>query len=243
VTFFRRNLEIFKRIGLPLFVLTLVYTSIDQLLTINIDETLRTPTGGMGLVWTLGFISLVLGILFPILGILVVIYGAGHPDSNERGLFRYIRKFLNQVSIEILRSWGKTLLWSLLLILPGLWKYIQYTLIPFVVTLSPSYAAGDRDALAYSAMVVRHHLGKVLAIIFVFHLFIPSIMTVFFDDERLVWITPVPALLLTVVDVYFFILSTQLLLTVFEHDGTEPAVALTLTPPTPPEITNESAYI
>jgi hypothetical protein len=221
VTFFSRNLQIFKRIGLPLYVLTLVYTSIDQLLTINIDESLRSPTGALGTVWVLGFFSLVLGIIFPILGILVVLYGAKTADTSERGLWQYIQKFFNQVSIEILRSWGKTLLWSLLLLIPGIWKYVQYTLIPFVVTLSKPYDRGELDALQFSAKIVRHHLGKVLCILVVFHFFIPSLMTVLFDDYRLVWSTPLSALFLTLIDVYFFIFSTQLLLMVFEQDNTD----------------------
>jgi hypothetical protein len=225
VTFFSRNLEIFKRIGLPLYVLTLAYTSLDQLLTINIDESLRSPTGAMGAIWGLGFVSLVLGIVFPILGILVVLYGAkevGSKDADpasEKGLFEFILKFFSQVSIEILRSWGKTLLWSLLFLVPGIWKYIQYTFIPFIVTLSRSYDLGEKDALRFSAAIVRHHMLKVVAILVIFHFLVPSVMTVLFDDYRLVWNTPVPALLLTFVDVYLFIVSTQLLLMVFEKDN------------------------
>jgi len=223
VNFFARNLQIFKRIGLPLFVLSLIYTSIDQLLTINIDDALKSPNGPVNVVWFYGFISLIFGIVFPILGILVVIYGAKTPDANEKGLVHFIGRHLNQLSIEILRSWGKTLLWSMLLILPGVWKYIEYTMIPFVVTLSKPYDRGEEDALAASSQVVKHRLLKISAILFVFHLFLPSVLTVFFDEYRLVWHTPVAALALNFVDVYLFILSTQLLMTVFEQEIQEPS--------------------
>jgi hypothetical protein len=239
VTFISRNLLIFKRIGLPLYVLTLVYTSIDQLLTINIDESLRSPTGALGTVWMLGFVSLVLGILFPILGILVVLYGAKHSDPNEQGLLQFIKKFLSQVSIEILRSWGKTLLWSLLFLLPGLWKYIQFTMIPFIVTLSNRYQQGEKDALEFSSRIVRNHLAKVLGILLLFHFFIPSLLTVLFDDYRLVWSTPIPALMLTFIDVYFFIFSTQALLTIFEQASDDPERKVIH----PSETLNAPAYI
>jgi len=219
VKIFVRNLQIFKRIGLALFVLTLVYTSLDQLLMINIDAALKNPQGGMQLVWFYGFFSLVLGIIFPILGILIVVYGAKTPEANEKGLLEFIQKTIEPMSIEILRSWGKTLLWSLLLLLPGLWKYTEYTLIPFVVALSPKYQRGEEDALLASARLVKSNLLKICAILTFFHLIFPSLLTVFFDDYRLIWDTPIAAVLLTLVDVFLFIFSTQLLLMVFESEG------------------------
>lgn len=221
MSFFQRNFLIFKRIGLPLFVLTLIYTSLDQLLTINIDAALKNPEGATSLVWFYGFFSLVFGIVFPILGLLIVIYGAKNTEANEKGLWLFLHDHLNQMSIEILRSWGKTLLWSLALIVPGIWKYIQYTMIPFVVVLSPAYQRGEVDALKASSGLVRHQVLKVCAILLVFHLLLPSILTVFFDDYRLVWQTPLAALALTLVDVYIFIFSTQLLLNIFENENLE----------------------
>lgn len=211
-----RNLQIFKSIGLPLFALTLVYTSLDQLLMINIDAALKSPQGGMQLVWFYGFFSLVMGIIFPIFGILVVVYGTKAPQANEAGLFEFVQKTIEPMSIEILRSWGKTLLWSLLFILPGLWKYTEYMLIPFVVALSPKYQRGEEDALLASAALVKNNLLKISAILILFHLVFPTLLTVFFDDYRLIWKTPIAAVLLNLVDVFLFILSTQMLLSVFE---------------------------
>jgi hypothetical protein len=227
VNFISRHFLIFKRIGLPLFVLTLVYTSLDQLLTINIDEALRNPNGATSLVWFYGFFSLIFGIVFPILGILVVVYGATTADANERGLASFIGHHMNSLSIETLRSWGKTLMWSLVLVLPGIWKFIEYTMLPFVVTLSAPYLRGEEDALQASARVVRRHLPKVCAVLLVFHLVLPGVLTVFFDDYRLVWHTPVAALALTLVDVVLFIVSTQLLLSLFEKETPEIAHAET----------------
>jgi len=221
VNFFTRNLQIFKRIGLPLYVLTLIYTSLDQLLTINTEAAMRNPNGGTTWIWIYGFASLIVGIVFPIVGILVVLYGAKDIEASEKGLWQFIQHHVSQLSIEILRSWGMTLLWSLLLILPGLWKYLEYTMIPFVVTQSPKYDRGDEDALEASSFVVRRNLLKVSAILLVFHMIFPSILTVLFDEYRLVWHTPASALALTLVDVYLFIFSTQLLLSVFESSNSQ----------------------
>lgn len=230
MNFFARNLQIFKRIGLPLYVLTLIYTSLDQLLTINTEAAMRNPNGGTTWIWVYGFSSLIVGIIFPILGILVVIYGAQTPETDEKGLWQFIQHHINQMSIEILRSWGKTILWTLLFILPGLWKYVEYTMIPFVVTMSKKYDRGDEDALQSSTRLVRSHLLKVSAILLVFHLIFPSILTVLFDEYRLVWHTPFSALVLTLVDVYLFIFSTQLLMGVFEGHNQQ-------------EVTNAAAHV
>jgi len=220
VNFFARNLQIFKRIGLPLYVLTLVYTSLDQLLTINTEAALRSPNGGTAWIWAYGFSSLLVGIIFPVLGILVVLYGVQNTETNsetsEKGLWEFIQHHINQLCIEILRSWGKTLLWTLVFILPGIWKYIQFTMIPFVVTLSKNYDRGEEDALKASSQLVRTNLLKVSAILVIFHLIFPSILTVLFDEYRLVWQTPFSALVLTLIDVYLFVFSTQLLLGIFE---------------------------
>jgi hypothetical protein len=221
VNFFARNLLIFKRIGLPLFVLTLIYTSLDQLLTINTEAAMRSPNGTSPWIWVYGFSSLIVGIIFPIMGVLVVIYGAQNPETSEKDLWDYIQQHINQMSIEILRSWGKTLTWSLLFILPGIWKYLEYTMIPFVVTLSKAYDRGDQDALVASTYLVRSKLLRVSAILLLFHLIFPSILTVFFDEYRLVWHTPVAALVLTLIDVYLFIFATQLLMDVFESQNTQ----------------------
>ena len=202
--------------------LTLIYTSLDQVLTMKIDEALRnTVTGGMSLIWAYGFLSLISGILFPILGILVVVYGASFPETTEHGLVYFIEKNISQLSIEILRSWGKTLFWTLALIVPGIWKYIEFTMIPFIVMLSPSYQRGEEDALEASSRLVRGNLMRIISILVAFHLILPSVLAVLFDDYRIVWQTPVPALFLTFLDVYIFIISTQLLIQVFEKNAPE----------------------
>lgn len=184
---------------------------------------MRGPNGVSAWMWFYGFSALIVGIIFPILGSLVVIYGATSPGANEKGLWEFIHEHLNQLSIEILRSWGKTLLWSLFFILPGIWRYIELTMIPFVVTLSKKYEQGEEDALVTSTQLVRAKLWKVLLIFVVFHLLFPSVLTVLFDEYRLVWQTPVSALVLTWIDVYLFIFSTQLLLGLFESQNPQEA--------------------
>ncbi len=63
--------------------------------------------------------------------------------------------FLKPLTVETLRSMGRILLWSLLLVLPGLYYYMRYTFVPLVVVLSPAYRDGKVDALKLSDFLTR----------------------------------------------------------------------------------------
>jgi len=130
----------------------------------------------------------------------------------------FFKRYSNQVYIETLRAWGKTLLWSLLLILPGMWKYIEYIFVPFVVTESQPYQEGQEDALKASSHIVRKNFLKVFAVIILFHLFIPLLLTAFFDQYRLLWDTPLASLALNLLDTYLLLFSTQLLFVIFQRE-------------------------
>ncbi|MNL47470.1 hypothetical protein D3C87_1702610 [compost metagenome] len=110
------------------------------------------------------------------------------------------------------------LLWGLFFILPGLWKFLQYSLVPFVVTSSEKYDQGKEDALQASANVFRKNWGKILGLFLLFHIFIPLVLTGLFDAYRLLWKTPVASLGLNLIDTYLLILSTQILFRIFRSE-------------------------
>lgn len=91
-------------------------------------------------------------------------------------------------------------------------------MVPFVVTGSQRYDEGKIDALQASAGVFRKHWFKITGILILFHLFIPLILTSLFDSYRLLWKTPVPSLVLNLLDTYLLIISTQLLFNVFQDE-------------------------
>ena len=55
--------------------------------------------------------------------------------------------------VEGLRMTAYVILWSLLLILPGIYKQIRYLFVPFVVLLDPQYQQGKVDALERSSLL------------------------------------------------------------------------------------------
>jgi hypothetical protein len=215
VTFFQNNLRIFKKIGLPVFILVVLYSNIDMLLTKQVEEGLRSMDGAPKSIYFIGLLSIILGVIFPIFTTVTCLFAI---EDKKTSLSEFYSKYLNQVYIETLRSWGKTLLWSLLFILPGVWKYIEYSLVPFVVTGSNDYETGKIDALKKSKQIVRKRVFAILGVLIFFHLMIPMFVSTMFDAYRIVWQTPAQSLLLNLLDTYLFIISTQLLFRIFRSE-------------------------
>jgi hypothetical protein len=159
-------------------------------------------------------------LLFPCLLILISLFGL-QKNSPLRDLFRYLGHYLNSLLIETMRAWGKIMSWSLLLLVPGMVRFVQLTLVPFVVTASEAYDRGEVDALHASTRVVNRNVGKILLLIFVFNIFVPLLITEFFDQYRTLWQTPGPCLALTLLDTYLLILGTQCFLRIFQKSAPE----------------------
>ncbi|HEY1079190.1 MAG TPA: hypothetical protein VGE46_03800 [Bdellovibrio sp.] len=218
MNFFAENLQVFKKVFLPLFALVVLSSNIDQYLNLHIENALRDPMGAQSEVYLFGFISLIFSVIFPVILTCITLYALNTRTGWTASLGDFLGKHLNQVFIETLRSWGKSLLWSLLLILPGIWKYIQYSLVPFVVTSSQQYDEGREDALKKSATIVRRHWVSILFVLVFFHLILPLVVTTLFDAYRLVWKTPLQSLALSGLDTYLFIISTHILFNIFRSE-------------------------
>lgn len=218
MNFFAENLQVFKKVFLPLFALVVLSSNIDQYLNLHIENALRDPNGAQNQVYFFGFLSIISSILFPVILTAVALYSLNTLTGWTKSLGEFLGKNLNQIYIETLRSWGKTLLWSLLFILPGVWKFLEYSLVPLVVTSSQKYDEGKEDALKKSASIVRHNWGKILGVFLLFHLFIPVILSSFFDSYRLIWKTPVASLVLSALDTYLLLVSTHILFNIYRSE-------------------------
>jgi hypothetical protein len=238
VNFFALNLKAFRKVGLLLFLIGVLSSQIDQSISSQVEEALRNPQGLNSAVYIYGFLSLIFSLFFPLILILLCLWALKPTASamTERATRRQVSHFFKhnfpQLVIETLRSWGKILLWSLLFIIPGVIKYVVYVLVPFIVATSPAYDRGELDALQTSTRLVKKHAWEILALIFVFHLTIPLILTVFFDEYRLMNQTPIASLALSLLDAYLFLISTQCFLWVIQkspeiHEIYQPAAEAT----------------
>lgn len=222
MNFFALNLKAFRKVGLLLFLIGVLGSQIDQSISFQVEEALRNPQGANSSVYLYGFLSLVCSLFFPLILMLLSLWALrpAVPSMTERRTWEQISHFfkhyLPQLVIETLRAWGKILLWSLLFVFPGFIRYIAYVLVPFVVAISPAYERGEVDALTASTALVKKYWLEILTLIFVFHLMIPLILTVFFDEYRLLNQTPLASLSLSLLDAYLFLIATQCFLWVFQ---------------------------
>ncbi|MGE0631733.1 MAG: hypothetical protein AB7O96_04965 [Pseudobdellovibrionaceae bacterium] len=203
------SLQILKREGVLLFFLTLLYTFFDQRLTAALEESIRDSSSA---IWPLGAISFIVSLLWPLLLLLVIAHAA---SDSPHSPWTLIRSSFEQVCIESLRSWGKTLFWSLLLIAPGIVRYIQLLFVPLIVLFDPNYSAGTIDALGRSTSLVNRNFLRVLGFIVLFSILIPLGVTSLTADYKDLIETPISGLFLTGLDVVISVIAMAALLRLY----------------------------
>lgn len=119
------------------------------------DENLRLTLHAIMAVWD--FAEGILLILILSWGLPSVL-----PLQGPRFLAKpFDRKYLNSFFAEYLRVLGQTILWGLLLILPGFVMYALLTFVPFITLFSADYEAGQVDALELSLKLVKNCMTAV----------------------------------------------------------------------------------
>lgn len=73
----------------------------------------------------------------------------------EETFSNFTKKHVLPLAAEGLRAMGVVILWTILLIIPGIFKYVRLTFVPYVVVADPEYGAGRRDALKYSDQITK----------------------------------------------------------------------------------------
>lgn len=64
-----------------------------------------------------------------------------------------VSKYASPLMVEGLRMTGNILMWSILFLIPGLYKQIKYLFVPFVVLFDSQYHSGKVDALKRSSQL------------------------------------------------------------------------------------------
>jgi hypothetical protein len=178
----------FKSVFTPFFLLIFsamfISTLSDQIISLKVEKLVSSPNGLNDMIWVWGALSLFTAVFFPMLFAILCSYSIVKTPTP----LRFESFFENNIElsvIENLRSWGKSFMWSFLLILPGLAKFILYTLTPYVVLFSKNYKEGKVDALEYSSLVCKKYLKEVNLWLTVFYLGIPILLYVIAEPYRL----------------------------------------------------------
>ena len=195
--FLQRITQVLKAIGLPLFVCTLCLGSLDNLFSQQMHNEMQSAEGLNAAVWFYGLGSLVVSVLSPVVASLLVIYGDRLRDKVT--LADFLHKFINAALIEQVRSLGKILSWSLLLIFPAFIKFLQLSFVTFVVALDPEYWRGSRDALIASTRTANRHLLSTSLWLLLLGL-LPALLMTSLDEYQILWLHPLSAMFLYVIE-------------------------------------------
>lgn len=209
------------RVGIPAWILIALYDSIDQLISHQIEQILRSPNGLGPQIWLFGFMSLFAGLFFPLLITLVILYGLKksahslptHPHNQLPIIAwgEFLSRNISPLSIETLRSWGKSLMWAYLLIVPGFVRFISYLFVPFIVCFSRNYQDGKLDALQYSAQIFKKRWKSFLFLVVLFQIAIPILLTSVADSYRVIWETPLASLVVSLIETLVWIVYLEIL--------------------------------
>lgn len=194
------------------FVLTQLF---DQWVLVSTQKVMMSDKGQSG-IWIFATLSILSSILTPLVATLLVLSSWTTLGNNAVAAFKFFRAHLSWLIREQLRVFGKVILWSLLFILPGIWKFMELSLVPWVVCLDPEYQAGRKDSLQASREVFYRIWGRLTLLGLVFWLLIPFLMTSF-DSYRSYSAHPMSAFGLSLVDVCIFILFQWLVLKLWQR--------------------------
>lgn len=225
-----------KRVGVALLVWFVATQIFDQWILRATHAAMMGDSGVQARVWSLAALSFLSSLLSPIVATLMVLAGWHRPPDQprfhvgdvsdgakpfappapDRTTLGFIRAHASDLVREQLRAFGSIMMWSLLLILPGLVRLFELAFLPWVVCFDSEYQAGRRDALKESRRVFYRVWPRLLGLLLLFWVVVPLLFTGL-DEFRSYFDSPATAVGLTVVDVLLFILFQWLLLKLWER--------------------------
>ena len=205
MTFSSRFLQILKRSGLLLLLLMVAGNYLEQLLTNQLENELQSMSGASGMIWVYGALSVAISLIEPAVVVILAI-AALSPEP----LLQNLKQQWSPVFRESMRASGIAVAWGLLLILPGLVRFIQFSFVPFIVMRDPAYAAGKIDVLKVSTKLVNRRFLPVLFLVILFTAVIPFLSTLL-DEWTVFSDHPITAIALSGIDVLASVLSFLLI--------------------------------
>lgn len=154
------------------------------------------------------------GLLLNSLGLLwlhlVVLMGLLLPQQQATQNIA-LRTKIGDFTREWLRSLGDASLWSFAFILPGLMRWIDYSLLPFVCFFDPLYQSGSVDALHHCRALAHGHRLRLWGLWLGFGVVLPLIISSLLGPFRSFFATPVQAVGLVFIEGLTSVLSFWML--------------------------------
>lgn len=166
-----------------------------------------------------GSLHLLNGILFPTLVTLLALARIRNIQMHPQQPYAIDGSASEQLFIETLRSWGKTIWWFFAFVIPGLYKYLAYAYVPHVVFLNPAYNNGTIDALAASEVQFNKRRWESIFIFLTFYFIFPIMLSSFLDSYKNFNETPLLALLVSAFNGFLGLFAFLLLAEIYLKDN------------------------
>lgn len=83
---------------------------------------------------------------------------------------------------ESLKAMGEASLWIFVFLIPGLWRFLAYSLLPFVVFFDPEYQSNRAEILSRTRDYAKGKMKILFLAWFVFQALIPILISAIFTD-------------------------------------------------------------
>lgn len=118
---------------------------------------------------------------------------------------------------ESLKAIGKSSLWMYCFIIPGIIRWIEYSILPFVVFLNKKYQSGAAEALQLSQTISKKNKWKLYIFWILFNLVMPFIFSAAAGDYDSFYATPVQATILTLIESIFLWIWFNILWNIYDN--------------------------
>ncbi len=177
-----KKLILLKYLFFLLLLLFVTHSLCEQFLMKKLEFSLRESQNTNLDLFFYGSLNLINSLFFPALISLFTIFYLKNPSW---WFFLTIRSTdIESFIIESLRSWGKTIWWGFLFILPGFYKFLSYSYVPFIVLLEKKYDQGLVDALKESERIFLSRKWASLSTLLFFQMILPIMLSSLLDSYQ-----------------------------------------------------------
>lgn len=101
-----------------------------------------------------------------------------HPETE---MISFTTKMMDYTR-EWLKGMGQASLWMFVLVIPGIIRWVEYSMLPFICFFDQSYQNGDTEALSKCRDIIRGNRLKLWFIWLLLGIVFPLILTSFFSE-------------------------------------------------------------
>lgn len=201
------------------FLLIFLAFSFQSALNQRLQDILQSHDGIGHEIWFLASFQIILSILGEALVFLALFSGLFHSRISKTLAQTKFSELLNQLLIEICRSWGHVLRGFLLFLIPGFLRMIKLFFVPYIILSSSRYWRGEIDVLEESKKITQGLPFSAWTLVLSLKIIFPLILGLYTDGNEQIWITPLATLIGVVLEFLLALITVYLVFQVFDRES------------------------